>query len=204
VTRAMQLAIQKSQAVGVGIVVVTNSQPCGDVATYAEFAAQSGCLGFCTTNSGKATRPVATDGPAIFADHRQAWAVSAGDQLWVACEATGPDTEPAISPSGTIRGLISLLLTAGLVGTRLPGAKRKASPYGAGAEHTCLAIHLPTWQAADNTRKLWADLQPLLGTEGPGWQLIDVNHSPVEITLSNATWEAIQDVATQTKIAWTV
>lgn len=200
VTKAMQLALQKAQAVGLGMVVVTNSQPCGDLAGYAELAAQANCIGFCTTNAGKANRSTKPDGAAVFADHPQAWAVPAGDQAWVACETTGEGA--TTTASGTIRGIVSLLLTAGLSGTRLPSAKRKASPYGAGAEHTCLAWHLPTWQAADNIRKLWDDLAPLLGPSGAGWQLVTLSNDAPEVTLSAATLSAIQDVALQTKIAW--
>lgn len=202
VTRGMQLAIQKAQAVGVGMVVITNSQPCGDVIGYAESAALSGCLGFCTTNTGKATRAVAPGGPLAFADHPQAWAVPAGDRAWVACERTGDNAEPVTTISGTIRGVISLLLTAGLAGTRLPGVKRKASPYGAGAEHTCLALHLPTWQAADNCHKMMADLVPALGPSGPGWRLVELPTDAADVALSPATQSALQAVATQTRIAW--
>lgn len=199
-SRAMQLAVQKAQAVGVGIVVVTNSQPCGDIAGYAELAALSGCLGFCTTNSGKATRSVVEGGPAVFADHPQAWAVPAGDKAWVTSETTGLENDSTTTAAGTIRGVLSLLLTAGLAGTRLPSAKRKASPYGAGAEHTCLALHLPTWQAADNTRKLWSELTPLLGDSGPGWRMVTLTSDATEVPLPADTTKALHAIAAQTKI----
>jgi hypothetical protein len=201
-TRAMQLAVQKAQAVGVGVVVLTNSQPCGDVAGYAELAAESNCIGFCTTNAGRATHPLQSGGVPVFADHPQAWAVPAGEGAWVACETTSDTADGTASPSGVLRGIISLLLTAGLAGTRLPSAKRKVSPYGAGSEHTCLALHLPTWQAADNCRRLWDDLLPLLGAPGPGWRLVSLTVDAEQVTLAAATEAALRGVATQTRIPW--
>jgi len=202
VSRAMQLAIQKAQVVGLGMVVVTNSQPCGDVAGYAELAAMSASIGFCTTNSGRASRAVQPGGPLVFADHPQAWAIPAGEKAWVACLRTGDADEAVTTPAGAISGLVSVMLTAGLAGTRLPSAKKKASPYGAGAEHTCLALHLPTWQAADSCRKAWGELMPLLGTSGPGWRLTDLVTDAAEVALSPATQTALQAVTTQTRIAW--
>lgn len=201
-TRAMQLAIQKAQSVGVGVVVITNSQPCGDVAGFAELAAQSQCIGFCTTNSGRALRSLPGSETKVFGDHPQAWAVPAGDRVWVACQNTGDDSSAAAAEGGEIRGIVSLLLTAALAGTRLPSSKKKASPYGAGAEHTCLALHLPTWQAAENCRRVWDELGPLLGSSGAGWRLTELITDAPDVVLSAQTQTALQAVSAQTRIPW--
>ena len=54
-TRAMELAIKKAREVGTGTVTVFNSHHFGAAAVYALMAVKEGMIGYCTTNTGRAT-----------------------------------------------------------------------------------------------------------------------------------------------------
>jgi|GEM_PF-2948459 len=199
-SRAMQLAIDKAQSAGLALVVVQNSQPCGDPQTYAELAASAGCLGFCTTNSGKARWPVHGDNR-LFAEHPQAWALPAGsDSLWWSQLAVPlDDREPQPTTTALFNGIVSLALTAGLSGGRLPAAKKKASPFGAGAEHVCLALHLSTLQADQH----WATwIESTLPHSREVWhQASRVSH-PAQLSLDPETVVVLRETAANSRVAW--
>jgi hypothetical protein len=199
-TEAMQLAIEKAQSAGIGFVVVKNSQPCGDVQLYAELAARAGCIGFCTTNSGKATLP-AGDAP-VFGTHPEAWAIPAGDTVLVAREVLSAE-KPTIAGYAGIRGMISIALTAGLTGARTPWQKQKASPYGSGAEHCCLAIHAGALDASGTLPNLAAETWQRLGASVAGWDAVAASVLPDKIVLSPEGWTAVQEVAQSTRVPWT-
>jgi hypothetical protein len=198
-TQAMQAAIHKAQAAGVGLAIVKNSQPCGDVRLYAELAAQAGCIGFCTTNMGKAALP-AGNAP-VFGAHPQAWAVPAGDNVLVSLQFLH-EREPDVSRYAGERGLISLVLTAGLTGARTPSQKRKASPYGAGAEHCCLAIHGGALQAEATLPAVVTETWQLMQSAVGGWEAVAKSPLPDEIALSATGRTAIDEVAKAVRIAW--
>jgi hypothetical protein len=193
-SRAMTLAIEKSRTTGLAAVVVRNTQPLGDPRVYAELAAREGCLGFCTTNAGKAWHAAGADA-AWLSSHPQAWGWP-GDAgtAWVAGRALSSEDA---GPIAAWQGAISLALTAGLTGSRLPAAKKKASPYGAGAEHFCLAIHLPTVQASGWTG--WTtETLPRASTV---WESVSTSPPTTPLELSDDTRATLQEVATQTRIA---
>ncbi|MDF1742510.1 MAG: Ldh family oxidoreductase [Gimesia sp.] len=54
-TRAMELAIKKAREVGTGTVTVRNSHHFGAAAVYVLMAVEAGMIGYCTTNTGRAT-----------------------------------------------------------------------------------------------------------------------------------------------------
>ncbi|OYW24615.1 MAG: hypothetical protein B7Z55_01665 [Planctomycetales bacterium 12-60-4] len=197
-SRAMQLAIDKAQTAGIALVVVRNSQPCGDVRVIAELAARAGCVGFCSTNSGKAIFPGDEQGNWL-STHPQAWALpgtsSAG---WVASRELSAAEFP-FSERGTAglwHGVISLALTAGLTSSRLPGVKKKSSPYGAGAEHCCLALNLATMQTEQNWESWTSATLPLAA---PGWKPVEWSPLPETITLASTTHIDLQDAAKQSR-----
>lgn len=200
-SRAMQLAIDKAQTAGIALVVVQNSQPCGDPHVYAEMAAAAGCAGFCTTNSGKARWPADSD-TKLFAGHPQAWALPAGTEAaWLTQQAITPDDLSQMGgPAAPLfQGIVSLALTAGLSGGRLPGAKKKASPFGAGAEHACLALHLSTLQA-DGHWNSWIDATlPQCGTV---WTRVPRVTFPSEWTLDPEKLAVLQETAVNSRVTW--
>lgn len=198
-TRAMQLAIQKAHVVGIGMVLVKNSQPCGDVRSYAELAAQAGCLGFCTTNSGKATWPA--DSP-LLGVHPQAWALPVGQTILISQQASG-NQQTSDSPDALLRGLLSLALTAGLAGARAPFQKKKLSPYGSGAEHFCLAIDPMVLQAQESLSQMLQEAWTLLPPGASGWESVIPAPWPELLPLPAAVRQAIAEVAQASRVAWT-
>jgi hypothetical protein len=197
-TKAMQLAIQKAHTAGIGMVIVKNSQPCGDVRRYAELAAQAGCIGFCTTNSGKAVLPAERP---VLSVHPQAWALPAGDAHLVSLQ-TLDAQEPLLSPAAGARGLLSLVLTAGLTAARAPYQKKKSSPYGAGAEHFCLAIQPTALQAQEPLSTLIGESWPQLQHSVGGWERVSMEAPPERLLLSSAAKAAIDEVAQSTRVPW--
>lgn len=198
-TRAMQLAIQKAQAAGIAMVLVKNSQPCGDVRGYAELAAQAGCLGFCTTNSGKATWPA--DSP-LLGMHPQAWALPVGQGLLITQQISG-EQQTNCSPDALLRGFVSLALTAGLAAARAPFQKKKLSPYGSGAEHFCLAINPTVLQAQESLSQMLQEAWRLLAPGASGWDYVIPAPWPERLPLSAAARDAIAEVAQASRVAWT-
>lgn len=202
-SRAMLLAIEKARQTGLALVVVQNSQPCGDPVTYAELAAAADCVAFCTTNSGKARWPDEAESK-LFASHPQAWGLPAGHAaVWVTQQAIDPHDLGGITgsmqPPAIVQGIVSLALTAGLSGARLPAAKKKASPFGAGAEHACLAIHLPTLQAAAT----WNDwIETTLPHSTAAWTRVTRAPLSDQFTLSAETVERLQEAAAASRVAW--
>jgi len=198
-TKAIQAAIQKAQTAGVGMAIVKNSQPCGDVRLYAELAAHAGCIGFCTTNVGKATLP-AGESP-VFGLHPQAWALPAGDDVLVSLQFLH-ERQPDVSHYAGERGLVSLALTAGLTGSRTPAHKKKVSPYGSGAEHFCLAIHAGIVEAANAlpavVTETWQRMQSNVG----GWERVPKAPLPEQLRVSASGFAAVQDAATAVHIPW--
>jgi hypothetical protein len=199
-TKAMELAIDKAQAAGVGLVIVKHSQPCGDVRLYAELAARVGCIGFCTTNSGKAMLPAGD--AAVFGMHPEAWAVPIADGVLVAREVLN-ESKPDLSGYAVIRGLMSLVLTAGLTGARTPWQKKKDSPYGSGAEHCCLAIHAGALEASQSLASVAAETWERLQTSAASWETVTPVSAHDHIVVSPEGWLAVQSVADSTRIAWT-
>lgn len=197
-TRAMQLAIQKAHAAGIGMVLIKNSQPCGDVRGYAELAAQAGCLGFCTTNSGKATWPA--DSP-LLGTHPQAWALPLGHAFLISQQTSG-DQETGCAPDALLRGFLSLALTAGLAAARAPFQKKKLSPYGSGAEHFCLAINPAVLQAQEFLSQMLHEAWRLLPPGASGWEYVTPAPWPDRLPLSAAARDAIAEVAQASRVAW--
>ena len=79
-TKGMQVAIAKARQVGVGTVVVGNSQTLGAASVYSLLAAREGLIGFVTSSTGPAT--VAAHGaarPAV-GNHPVSWAVPLRDR----------------------------------------------------------------------------------------------------------------------------
>lgn len=196
-TRAMQLAMDKARTAGIGLVVVRNSQPCADVQGIAEFAAAAGFLSLCATNSGKAQWPAA---PAItsFADHPQAWALPGAEgAIWSSGRSLSATDFAPPSELGAWQGVISLALTSGLAAARLPAGKKKANPYGAGAEHACLAVHLESIVPAEAWQKWSTELLP----HSAGWtQVADRLDGPAML-LESDTLADLAEVAQLSRVA---
>ncbi|MFH1303083.1 MAG: Ldh family oxidoreductase [Planctomycetota bacterium] len=76
-TRAMELAIKKAREVGTGTVAVRNSHHFGAAAVYVLMAVEAGMIGYCTTNTGKATVAAHGSTQAATANNAIAWGVPA-------------------------------------------------------------------------------------------------------------------------------
>lgn len=198
-TKAMLLAIEKARQTGLAMVTVQNSQPCADVATLAELASAAGCLGFCTSNSGKARWPATADVPWLAA-HPQAWSFPGEPGVcWTATRTLTADDFPAdLAPMhGIWHGITSQALTAGLTGGRVPAQKKKASPYGSGAEHTCLVVDLAVISATEACSRWVADACPR--TDGL-WQPVPLTPRGEHLRPSPTMWEQLQSAAQTVKI----
>ncbi|HET6423268.1 MAG TPA: Ldh family oxidoreductase [Planctomycetaceae bacterium] len=171
-SRAMQLAVQKASLTGIALVVVKNSQPLVDVAGIAALAAKEHCLGFCTANWGKADRDTASG---WLSSQPQAWAMPHGQNVWI--------TSSNLSGIESIAaGVLSLVLTAGLTDSKLPAAKKRASPFGAGAEYACIAIHPATMGTTESLTRIGDELTASDGAAG--WSAFPVG--PLQDTFSLA------------------
>lgn len=198
-SRAMLLAIEKSHTAGIAMVVVRNSQPCGDVRVFAELAAQADCIGFCSTNSGKGSLP-GDEGGHWMSTHPQAWALPGSvTHGWVSARELSADdfASTQLGSGGLWHGIVSLALTAGLTGARLPAAKKKASPYGSGAEHCCLALHLDAVKIRDGWETWTSETLP---RAAPAWQPVAWSTPPEALELSAETVADLQDAAKQSRI----
>lgn len=192
-SRAMLAAIEKAHTAGIAVVSIRNSQPCGDVRTIAELASHAGCIGFITTNSGKAHWPATAEQPWLAA-HPQAWSFPAGSgTAWTTTlELT------AESPACDERwGVIALALTAGLHAARLPAAKKKASPYGSGAEHTCVAVSLTALVPQADGWSNWIDA---CRSQVATFEMVDLTGTGESLTLSESTLSALREAAAQSRI----
>tara|TARA_R110002111_G_scaffold117466_2_gene179459 strand:+ start:23996 stop:25066 length:1071 start_codon:yes stop_codon:yes gene_type:complete len=76
-TRAMELAIKKAREVGTGTVAVRNSHHYGAAAVYVLMAVEAGMIGYCTTNTGRATVAAHGSTQAATANNAIAWGVPA-------------------------------------------------------------------------------------------------------------------------------
>lgn len=74
-TRAMELAIKKAGEVGTGTVVVRNSHHFGAAAVYVLMAVRAGMIGYCTTNTGRATVAAHGSTQGATANNAIAWGV---------------------------------------------------------------------------------------------------------------------------------
>lgn len=99
VSRAVALAVDKAREVGVAVVAVRNSQPCGESAVYTQIAARQGFLAILTTSTGKATTTGLQASPAILGDHPVAVGVPTRDGAGWSCSMTAA----AVSAAGLDR-----------------------------------------------------------------------------------------------------
>lgn len=76
-TRAMELAIKKAGEVGTGTVAVSNSHHFGAAAVYVLMAVEAGMIGYCTTNTGRATVAAHGSTQGATANNAIAWGVPA-------------------------------------------------------------------------------------------------------------------------------
>ena len=74
-TRAMELAIKKASEVGTGTVTVHNSHHFGAAGVYVLMAVEAGMIGYCTTNTGRATVAAYGSTQAATANNAIAWGV---------------------------------------------------------------------------------------------------------------------------------
>lgn len=174
-SRAMQLALQKAMQTGIALVVVKNSQPLVDVAGIASLAAKEHCLGFCAANWGKADRETR---PGWLSCQPQAWAFCHGEHVWI--------TSSNLTVMESIAsGVLSLVLTAGLTDSKLPAAKKRASPFGAGTEYACLAIHPATVGATESLARIHEELAASDGIAG--WSSFPLGPVPESFALRPET-----------------
>lgn len=203
--RAMSLAIQKAQTAGMAMVVVKNSQPEIDVAGIAAMAATAGCIGFCTSNWGKAALTTTEDSPAWLSSQPHGWAIPHRERVWTALRDGGSEnTPPLASLNDAFRGALALVLTAGLVDGKLPSAKKRASPFGAGAEHTCLAIHLPSFSAAESFSRIGEELTHHAGNGTAGWKVSNPADRPAVLSLSTELLESLRQLGTDSRVSFPV
>ncbi|MCA9016274.1 MAG: Ldh family oxidoreductase [Planctomycetaceae bacterium] len=76
-TRAMELAIKKAGEVGTGTVTVRNSHHFGAAAVYVLMAVEAGMIGYCTTNTGRATVAAHGSTQSATANNAIAWGAPA-------------------------------------------------------------------------------------------------------------------------------
>lgn len=171
-SRAMLLALQKAPQAGMALVVVKNSQPFVDVAGIAALAAKEGCIGFCAGNWGKADGEAS---PGWLSAQPQAWALPHSDNVWIS-------SSKPMGLDATFAGVLSLALTAGLTDSKLPSAKKRASPFGAGVEYACLAIHAATFSAVASLTRIGEELAAYNSDGSAGWSRLP--SAPETVTLS--------------------
>lgn len=95
VSRAVSLAVDKAREVGVAVVAVRNSQPCGESAVYTQMAARQGFLAILTTSTGKANTTGLQASPAILGDHPMAVGVPTRDGVGWSCSMTAASVSAA-------------------------------------------------------------------------------------------------------------
>lgn len=186
-SRAMHLAVQKAQTAGIALVVVKNSQPLVDVAGIAALAANEGCFGFCAANWGKADREII---PGWLSSQPQAWCVRLADRFWTTTELT--------TGAPAAMGVLSLLLTAGLTESKLPSAKKRASPFGAGAEYACVAIQWTMFPAGESLARIGDELSASKGTAG--WTPMPSGPIPETITIEDAVRMALVEAGQSARV----
>ncbi|MDP1798883.1 MAG: Ldh family oxidoreductase [Planctomycetaceae bacterium] len=200
-SRAMTMAIQKSQTTGIALVVVKNSQPEVDAAGIAALAAAAGCIGCCVSNWGRAVFPTQIDGPAWLSSQPHGWAIPHRDRVWTALRRAEDEALPSLaSLNDAFRGVLSLALTVGLTDSKLPSAKKKSSPFGAGAEHTCIAIHIPSFSVTDSFTRIGDELAQQAGDGTAGWQLIPVAALSASVSVNADVLEALHRVGTESRV----
>ncbi len=203
-TRAMLLAVQKAQVTGIAMVVVKNSQPEVDVAGIATLAASTGCIGLCASNWGKGSLSTVADGPAWLSAQPHGWAIPHGDCIWTALR-TGPmEGAPLPSLTDAFRGVLSLALTAGLTDSKLPSAKKRISPFGAGAEHACLAIHIPSFSATESFTRIGDELAQRGGDGTAGWELRPDGPLPETLALSTELLDILRSAGADARVSFPV
>ncbi|MBX3450719.1 MAG: Ldh family oxidoreductase [Planctomycetaceae bacterium] len=146
VTRAMNLAIEKARELGVGVVVVRNSQPCGDPGTYVYAAADQSCIGFCTTSTDVACVAPPGETAPLTGEHPFAIGMPTGvDEVAIVSgrcipgNTNGQPTLPAAF-AAMWSGLVAGLMTSGLAGGKLPVNKKRRGSFAEASEHVCLVI----------------------------------------------------------------
>ncbi len=195
-SRGMHLAVQKAQAVGIGLVIVEHSQPLADVAVIAEAAVAEGCIGWCATNAGKATQSLTAEANPFLNTQPQAWSLPVRGTS-VVTGWTGGWQQPADLPQ-TLLGpsLVALALTAGLTGSKWPHAKKRQNPFGGGAEHLCLAIDPKAFGDTAN----WDDA---LTSQGPAltsaWQRWEAS-SPTAFSLDAETIALLTETGSNARV----
>ncbi len=200
-SRAMMLAIQKAQVTGIALVVVKNSQPEVDVAGIAALATATGCVGFCTANWGRADTSTQPGGTAWLSSQPHGWAIPHKDRIWTALRGSTdhPDL-PLASLNDAFRGILSLALTAGLTDCKLPSAKKRASPFGAGAEYACMAIHIPSFSAVDSFTRIGDELTQHASDGSAGWKSVTAGALPESLSIRADVLEALQRVGTESRV----
>lgn len=95
VSRAMTLAVEKAREVGMAVVAIRNSQPCGESAVYTRLAARQGFLTILTTSTGKANTTGLLASPAILGDHPVSVGVPTRDGTGWSCSMTAASVSAA-------------------------------------------------------------------------------------------------------------
>lgn len=161
-TKASELCVAKAKEVGIGCVVVGNSQNFGCAEAYACLMAEHGCIGFCTTStSDKPSFPRSGFETPAFGKHPAAWAIPRKSPhpplvYPFECDDAENDLAQCMQLSGQFgfaMAMVNSVMTAALANAKMPVDKTRGATMEQ-TQHFLLAINVSTFTKSDDYEAL--------------------------------------------------
>lgn len=205
-TRGMETAIAKAKEVGLGLMVISNSQNLGSPLIYARLAAQQGLIGACLTCSAEEVEAIevktepASACEAFLQRQLAAYAIpSEGGFIGVEfCSQKSPEAISAL-PQMFGFGLLHSVLTSGLTGGRIPSNKTRG-PHLERTEHFLLALNPEVFAGSQALDKKMFELEQHFSQQG-----IELKKHPLQVDppqLDEQTLNELQRLGEEVHIPW--
>lgn len=203
-TKAMETAIEKARAVGIGMVLVANSQQLGCPLVYARMAALQGLIGLCLSSTAEKILPGEDGATHLFLGSQpMAYAVPYGETSLGFDFSFQPESNSKVTLPAELSaplGLLHAVLTCGLTGERMPSEKTRG-PHLERTEHVMVAINPEAFAGIAKLQRKTEALEEYFRQHGLPLDVQMLSADPFR-TISPELLSQLQAIAVRAKVPW--
>lgn len=202
-TKGMEMAIAKAREVGIGLVVVANSQQLGSPLVYARLAAAQGMIGICLTSTAeKIAAPTSAEQCLFLGSQPLAYAIPFESTVLGYDFSFRPEDETLVTfplELSAPLGLLHAVLTCGLSGERMPSQKTRG-PHLERTEHVLAAFNPECFAGLDKFRQRTHSLAEYFKQQSLPLEEFQLTIDP-QAPLPSIVLEALPIIAERAKVS---
>lgn len=203
-TKAMETAVEKARAVGIGMVLVANSQQLGCPLVYARLAAQQGLIGLCLSSTAEKIMPREDGATHLFLGSQpMAYAIPYGETSLGFDFSFQPESNSKVTLPTELSaplGLLHAVLTCGLTGERMPSEKTRG-PHLERTEHVLVAINPEAFAGIAKLQRKTEALEEYFRQHGLPLDVQMLSADPFR-PINPEVLSQLQAIAVRAKVPW--